>query len=184
MSPWRSGTRQKPSPPWTSLISRCVEARKRRFVGGMQPPVRATTAGTRDRTAVDNAQPALHGHAAFGANAFEQGASDAAEPIGRSAQALQKSNIRKARNIIHPGPGRSRAQAHPTGAIGQRQAQQCCCVRNIATAHERSCRPRRRLKINGLRQPRYQSLPVCLDRIIRLHPAEESHLDSTSLPLS
>ena len=57
------------------------------------------------------------------------------------------------------------------------------CGGNIAAAHERSCRPRRPLKINGLRQPRYQSLPVCFDGIIRLHLPEESHLDSTSLPL-
>ncbi|TIS33940.1 MAG: hypothetical protein E5W95_32155 [Mesorhizobium sp.] len=147
------------------------EPRKRRFVGGVQPPVRAGTAGVRDRTAIDDAQPTPRRRGTFDISVFQQGACDAAKPIGRSTQALQKSNIGKARNVVHPGPGGRRAQAHPAGAIGQGQTQQCRCVRNIATTYQRSRRSRRRVEINTLRQPRDQSLPVAFNGIIPLHLA-------------
>ncbi len=126
------------------------EPTRSRIVSHMESPIRASTAGCTDCRPVYQAQHPL-AHIAPGTSAVRESLPGKhAEPVSRTAQALQQGNVGKLRDTLDLRPGSCLSKRHATGTIAKSQTQQSRGVTNFSASYQCSGIPCRSIQIRWL----------------------------------
>src|SRR5215203_3497343 len=124
-------------------------------------PVRASTARSRYRRGVDQAQTkAKLLKTCKACSLCEFGSQQQAKPSRDTPQTFHHSNLRQLRDALSLGPTARLTQRQTSAAISQGQPQQGLCIPNHSPAHQGTALPSCRLKVKTCRQHGKKVLPL------------------------